>query len=260
MRKPGPQAIPPLSLAVGALRVVWDRRDDVLRLGLVPALILFGGLVYCWDGIARNLALLRAGQVAEIDGALLSSLLGLSVIYGLAATLLAVNWLRFLLLGPMSAIGLGLSLGRHHIGFLAAAAGLTIALGLALAVLSMPLGYLPAPIDLLAMIALMILLLVAFTRLVFVPAAIAIGQRATPHRAWAATRGNGFRLALALVLVELPIFVAFNLVDFILRAIGFETAAPYAMMFLAAAFQILITVAQASVLAAAYRLLIGIEA
>ena len=255
-----PQAIQPLSLAFDALRLLWQKRDDALRLGLVPTLILFGGFVFGWDAISRYWSLLEANEVAEIDSAIMGRIFVVVLVSGVAAALAAANWLRFLLLGPMSAVGLGLALDRSHLGFFASGAALLIALGLALAILSMPIGFLPGPFNLLAMIGLMICLVVVFARQVFVPISIVIGQPMTPIGAWAATRGNGIRLAFALALVEIPVFIALNIVVFILGMFGFAQSAPFAMMFIGAMFQTAIFIAQSGVLANAFRHLIGIEA
>ena len=110
------------------------------------------------------------------------------------------------------------------------------------------------------MIALLICLVVVFARQVFVPISIVIGQPLTPLGAWTATRGNGIRLAFALAMVEIPVFVALNVVVYILDTFGFAQAAPFAMMFIAAMFQTAIFIAQSGVLANAFRHLIGIEA
>jgi hypothetical protein len=255
-----PQNLPPLSLALGSLRVLWQSRDDALRLGLVPTIILFGGFVFGGDAIGRYLGLLEAGRIAEIDSAIIGRIFVVFVVSGIAAALVAANWLRFMLMGPMSAIGLGLSLDRNHFGFFASGAALLIALGLALAILSMPIGFLPAPFNLFAMIGLMISLVVVFARQVFVPVSIVIGQAMPLGRAWTATRGNGIRLAFALALVELPPFMALYVVVSLLGSVGFAQSAPYAMTFIAALFQTAILIAQSGVIAGAYRHLIGVEA
>jgi len=254
------QPIPPLPLATGALRVTWQRRDDALRLGMVPAIILFCGFAYGWESLARYWDLLGAGQTGEIEGALMLRVMALMLVSAISAAIVVANWLRFLLLGPMSAIGLGLSLGKNHVGFFAAMLALFLLLGMALAILSMPLAFLPGPLSPLSIVAVTIGLLVVFARQVFVPVSIAIGQHITPQRSWLATRGNGLRLAFALVLVELPLFLALNVAAIVLDVVGFAQAAPYAMMFIAACFQVAILIAQSSVIAAGYRHLIGIEA
>lgn len=256
MQSSKPQPIPSVPLAIGALRVLWQSKDDALRLGFIPGLVLFAAFVFGSESLARYLQLLSDNRLDEIDGALIAKVMTMLLISAAVAGLSVANWLRFLLLGPMSAVGMGLSLDRGHIGFFAATSALLLLLGMAMAVLSMPLALLPPPFGVFAMLALTLATIAVFARLIFVAVSIVIGQAITPRQSWTATQGNGLRMALALILVEMPMV----LIALALESVGFADAAPYAMVFLTAILQICVLFAQAGVLAAGYRHLIGVEA
>lgn len=253
------QSVPPLALVLGALRLLWAQRDDALRLGIVPTLILFAGFNFTAREVATHLEALGTGAPATMSGDVIMKFAMFTLIFGVAATVLVTNWLRFVLLGPMSAVGMGLTIGKPHAGFFISMAGLILGSSFVLFLLTMPVAILPPPLSGLAFIGLMIAIAVVLARLVMGPVSIAIGQNIGFAESWRATQGNGIRIAFAIVLAQIPFVLAIRLLIAILDSFGFPEAAPLATIFIAAVFQAAVLMTQAGVLAAAYRQLIGIE-
>ena len=115
--QPRRQALPVMLLVKTSLQFLWQQRDDALRLGLVPTLLLFGSLLYGADGVvalAQTAQLAQSGAPAEVPPEAMPRLLALSVGLYVAVAWLTVNWLRFLLLGPMGAVGLGLKVRKQR--------------------------------------------------------------------------------------------------------------------------------------------------
>lgn len=260
MNPPRPQSIPVFLLVKSAFQLVWQQRDDALRLGLIPTLICFAGFYYGEDALIQFAVQMRSGVIAPLpDGAALGIFVTLLLVL-LSMALAIANWLRFMLLGPMGAVGLGLSIGSPHLRFVLACAALLFAGSIALMVLIMPVRLLPPVLAGLGVIVAIIVVTVATTRLSLFPIGQVIAQPLSLQQAWKATQGNAIALTVALVLVELPLWVLISLLNQVLFAVGFAAAAPLAMIFIAAVFQIAGALLQATILAAAFRQLVGIRA
>lgn len=261
MNAPRSQTIPVLLVIRSVYQLLWQRKDDALRLGFVPTLLCFGGLFYSDDIIRAASQQVSAGispeeALAGYAGMLIVS----SVVVLLSIMLLMVNWMRFMLLGPMGAVGIGLNVGRPHFAFAITVIVMAFATGIALVVLSMPLLLLPEAAKTIGVIVCFIVLFVVLARLLPFAVGQAIGQPVSLQESWRAARGNGIALAVSLVLVQVPLWLAALATNFILNAIGFAAAAPLAIIFIGAVFQIVSAILQASVLATAFRQLIGIRA
>jgi hypothetical protein len=261
MNAPRPQTIPVFLVIRSAYQLLWQRKDDALRLGFVPTLLCFGGLFYSDDVVRAAARQASAGMspeeaLAGYAGMLIVS----SVVVLLAIMLLMANWMRFMLLGPMGAVGIGLNIGRPHLAFAIAIIVMAFAAGIALLVLSMPLLLLPEAFKSIGVIVCFIALYIGFARLLPFAVGQAIGQPVSLQESWRAARGNGIALAVSLVLVQVPLWLAALATTFILNGVGFAAAAPLAMIFIGAVFQCVSAILQASVLATAFRQLIGIRA
>jgi len=257
--EPRRQTIPVFLLVKTALQLLWQQRDDALRLGLVPTLLVFGGFLYGEEALVTFLRVMQAGMAAELPPGISARVLVLSGIILVAICLLTVNWLRFLLLGPMGAVGLGLSIGQAHIRFLIAAIAFSLALMAALFTLSLPLAFLPGALALLANLLVFAGVLVLAAR--FLPFLIgkAIGQSLTLAQSWNVSRGNGLPLAMSLILVQVPFVLGLTLLQQVLGAVGFTALAPAGTLFIVSVVQVADWVCQASVLATAYRHMVGVR-
>jgi hypothetical protein len=260
MAPPRPQSIPVFLLVKSAFQVLWQQRDDVLRLGFIPTLICFGGFLYGHEALIAVATQWQSGTVgAAPPGASLTMFVTMLIIF-LGMVFAMGNWLRFMLLGPMGAVGLGFAIGRPHIMFLVACVVLEFAGSIALSVISMPLGALPNGVGLVGFLVAAILVIVALVRLSPFVVGQVIAQPMSLQEAWRSSRGNGFPLTIALILVQVPVWIVTSLLNRVLFAVGFAAAATLAMLFITSAFVTLIAILQATILAAAFRQLVGIRA
>jgi hypothetical protein len=260
MASPRPQSIPVFLLIKTAFQILWQQRDDALRLGFVPTLICFAGLVYGEDGLKAFGAHFQSGIMNPLPPGVALSVMSTLLVVLLAMALAAANWLRFMLLGPMGAVGLGLAIGRPHVSFLAWCLLLGFASAIAFIVISFPVLLLPRVFAGVGMFIAFIVVLVVTTRLLPFLVGQVIAQPMSLQQSWLASRGNGISLATALILVQIPVWIFASVLSQILFAIGFATAAPLAMVFIAAVLQIAMAILQTSILAAAFRQIVGIRA
>jgi hypothetical protein len=260
MNAPRPQAIPVFLLVKSAFQVLWQQRDDALRLGFIPTLICFGGLLYGNDALIAVARQWQSGTIGPSAPGISLTMFAMMLVIFLGMVLVTGNWLRFMLLGPMGAVGIGLAIGRPHIMFLVACVVLEFAGSIALSVISMPLGALPGALGLVGFVVAFILVVVALVRLSPFVVGQVIAQPMSLQEAWRSSRGNGIPLTLALILVQVPIWIATSILNQVLFAVGFAVVAPLAMLFITSAFLTLIAILQATILAAAFRQMVGIRA
>ena len=260
MTAPRPQSIPVFLLVKSAFQVLWQQRDDALRLGFIPTLLCFGGLFYGRDALIIFGSQMQSGAMTTLPAGVALSVLATLLVLLLAMGLAIGNWLRFMLLGPMGAVGLGIAIGRPHVSFLVSCAALMFASSIALMVLIMPIRLFPQVMAGIGFVAAVIAVLVAATRLALFLIGQVIAQPMSLQQAWKASQGNGIALTISLILVQVPLWLVISLLNQILFAIGFASVAPLAMMFIASVFQIAAAFLQANVLAAAFRQLVGIQA
>jgi hypothetical protein len=90
--------------------------------------------------------------------------------------------------------------------------------------------------------------------------AVAIGQPIGLRRAWDASRGQGIVLLVAFLLVEIPFVILVTVIGLIAGVTGLAAAAPYTLLLIGCIIQIVATMAQCGIIAAAYRRLIGVRA
>jgi hypothetical protein len=273
MTAPRPQSIPVFLLVRTTFQVMWQQKDDVLRLGLIPVLLCFAGFLFGQDDLlvfiqTRNAAAANA-QSSTADAAVdpyamlspgtVGGIFVMLAVVLAAYALITVNWLRFILLGPMSAVGVGLNVSRPHWRYLVAFAGLVLIGTFVVTVATMPASLLPGIIGQIVVIAIFIGTLLAGARFIPFLVSIAISQPMRLHESWASSRGKAVSLVVALVLAWIPFMVGAFVVKGILEIVGFAQVAPAATLFIAALFQVAGWVGQAGVLATAYRHMVGIR-
>lgn len=259
MASPRPQSLPVFLLVRTAFQLLWRQRDDALRLGFIPTLICFGGIVYGRDALTVVAGQMQLGGMNQLPPGVSFAVMTTLLITTLAVMLTAANWLRFTLLGPMGAVGLGLNIGRSHLGFVISSLLLLFAAAIAFVVLSMPILLLPGVWQSAGLVIAFLAIFVLATRLLPFVIGQAIGQPISLQQAWAASRGNGVSLATALILVQVPPLIAVELVSQLLFAVGFANVAPLAMFFIGSVFQIASAILLAIVLGTAFRHLVGIR-
>lgn len=242
-----------------SLQSLWLCRDDAIRLAVIPALLYFAGMAYGQSAAFALMTAIESGT-ATINPGIAGRLMLTGIIALVSLVLLAVNWLRFLLLGREAAPGIGLALGRQHFLFFFGAAALGLASLFALTLVSLPIQLLlrgAAPygmwIAALAITAIIIRLGLALV-------AVAIGQPVGLRQAWAASRGQSLVLLVAFLLTEIPFMLLVTVIGLIAGLTGLSAIAPYTLLFIGCLIQMAAVMAQCGVLAAAYRRLIGVRA
>lgn len=253
-------SIPVLLVVKSAYQILWQQRDDALRLGFVPTLICFGGFLYGRDALATLLTQWQPGMTSPPPDGVALPVFATLLIVLLGMALAIGSWLRFMLLGPMGAVGLGLALGRPHVNFLVSSVLLVFGAAIAFAVLSMPVLLLPGVLGVIGVIVALIAVTVVTVRLSPFVVGQVIQQPMSLQEAWRASRGNGVALTTALILVQVPLWIAVSLLNQILYAVGFAVVAPLAMLFITSVFEVAISILQASILATAFRQMVGIRA
>jgi hypothetical protein len=273
MTAPRPQSIPIFLLVRTTFQLMWQQKDDVLRLGLVPVLLCFAGFLFGQDDlhvfvqtmneIAAGASTGTAGSAANPYAMLPAEALGgmavMFLILLAAYGLMTVNWLRFVLLGPMAAVGVGLTIGWPHVRYLVSFVGLVLVGSLVVTVASMPASLLPGVVGQIVVIAIFVAALLAGARLLPYLVSIAVGQPMRLQESWAIARGNAVSLVMALALAWIPFMIGAFVVNGILAIVGFAEAAPVATHFIIALFQVVGWIGQAGVLATAYRHMVGIR-
>lgn len=257
--EPRRQTIPVFLLIKTAFQLLWQQRDDALRLGLVPALLLFGGTLYGSDAFITILTIAQSGVMTEVPPGVTGPLLIFALVSLVAVCLLTVNWLRFLLLGPMGAIGIGLSIGTAHVHFFLGSIAFMVALFVASIVLGLPLAFLPGGLAMLGNMVVFAFLVVLAARLLPFLIGRAIGQSMTLAQSWNVSRGNGVPLAVSLILVQVPFWIAMTLLDMVLNVTGFIAMVPTGTMFILAMMQVAVWLCLAGVMATAYRHMVGVR-
>jgi hypothetical protein len=248
-----------MQLVTTSLRRLSLCRDDAIRLGAVPAALHIGAMLYGQPALS---ALLKAAEQGSADAlpAAFGTLLLMAAVAIFSLALLAVNWLRFLLLGPQAAPGLGLGIGRPHVQFLLGVFALGFATIIGLTVISFPIGLIAGRVSELATAIAALGVGLVFFRVFLALIAIAIGQPIGLKQAWEASRGQGPTLLIAVLLAEVPFFLLTLVIGFIAGVTGLTAIAPYTLLLISSLIQVAATMAQCGVLAAAYRRLIGVRA
>lgn len=212
---PGPGAITSGVLIEAAFRIGWEQRDQLLRVGVVPAAI---SLVL---QILQLLAFSDAGTAALLTFAEMVPL-----------SMFSVAGYRLLLLGPAALPGgLRPSFGRREIRYLLLTLGISLLLGL---VLGAPLTLL-VPFDpghpagfAFAVLAVGALGLYGLARLALIFPGCAVDVPISIAESLRRTAGIGGRLWLAQLAIAAASVLAILLGGLLLAASGLEQAAPFA--------------------------------
>lgn len=248
-----------IQLVATSLQSLMLCRDDALRLAALPALLYFAAMVYGQSAAYAVMATIESGA-PNLNPALAGRLLLTAIVAALSLSWLAVNWLRFLLLGPQSAPGLGWNLGRPHLLFLLGAVALTFAALLCISLVSLPIQLVLRGAAQIGFWVAALAIGMAVIRISLALVAIAIGQPLALRQAWDASKGQSVVLLVAFLLAEVPFILLVSVIGLIAGATGLAAIAPYTLLLIGCVIQIVATMAQCGVLAAAYRRLIGVRA
>lgn len=249
----------PRALARQSYDALWQRRGDLLRVAVVPV-----GLTLVIDVVLFVLAPADpAGSELGLGGYLL---ILLSIPPGV---LLAVNWLRVLILGSGSVAGLGVRWGARETRFFLRMLALGLAGLLAALVLLMPVmllfgllmggqaGEAAFAFSLFITVATVLIYLYVSLRFSLALAAAAIDGPGTLMQSWAATKGIGLQLVLAAILTVGPFYLLVFLLPALLASSGVVAAAPLTSLLLQVVLGSLTSAAGFALVAVVHRRLSG---
>jgi len=234
--------MPVQPLVAETYRLLWARRDDLVRLGLVPTFASF-------------LLAVLAGGPPSIASIMLVWLINL-----LPLTMFTVNWYRLSLLGPAGAVpGLGLSWDGRKTRFLLVNVLLFLGIGAVLAIPAMIVGSLfqQSLPGYAATMAVLLIGLYLWLRLGLVLPAITVDYPYRMTQSWSDTAGYGFAYLGAALAAVLPIVIAQQIFFAVVMGTGLIDAAPYAVAFLGSIPTYLWSAAAATLVALVFRRLTG---
>lgn len=228
------------------VRRSWAARDHFLRLSLLPLILMVAILVPMQEALEQ---MMFGGEVTELPPGHMFLLL---VAYVAVLTVFAVNWLRQLTLGTSAVPGLGLSLGNRNLRFflllLASLLG-SGALAVILVVILSPFGLAGAGA---AFMVSVLAWAVVIARISPSWIGIAIDAPMPLAIAWRRTAGQGFKLLIALLAIDVPLMFARELVGGVFAFTGLLEYLPGTLTLITAAIQLVGTAAQLAILATAF--------
>jgi hypothetical protein len=231
----------------------WAQRDHLLRLGVVPLLLVLVILVPL-TRIAESMRLsVTVDGIGDPD--LLSQALMLAIAYGFVVAVFSVNWLRQLTLGAKAAPGLGLHVGMRHVRFFCAVAAIAMAALAPVMLVLYPIFtiLLQGEAAILAVAVMAFLVGAALiARLSPTWIGIAIDAPIRLSLAWRRTAGQGFKLVVAMLAIEVVAMIVQQLIGTIFIVTGLADAAPMTYMLAMAIVYLLTVAAELAVLVTAF--------
>jgi hypothetical protein len=230
------------------VRRSWAARDHFLRLSVVPLIAMVAILVPLQSALEQ---MMFGGEVTELPQASGQMVL-LLVAYIAALTVFAVNWLRQLTLGMSAVPGIGLSLGGRNIRFFLLMIAALFGSGALAVILVFILGPFGLPGAGAAIMVSVLAWAVVLARISPSWIGIAIDAPMPLSVAWRRTAGQGFKLLMALLAIDVPLMFVRQLVGAVFVGTGLLDAAPLTFTLITAVIQLAGTAAQLAILATAF--------
>lgn len=251
-----PRQDSPRDITVGPLirlgvRRAWVLRDQFLRLAIVPLAVrlavappLLGVILPMQPG------------VDEPDASMLLQGVLMGLLYSAAGAAFAVNWIRQLTLGYAGAPGVGLGIAPRHLRFFLWIAAITFLVFFPAFMIGMPLFSVALGSANLGLAATFVMSSLVWLALLarLSPAWIGVALDA-PMRfsvAWNRTRGQGFKLMLAVLAAEIAVMIVAEIVGELLNVVGLAGAAPYSYLLIRLAIDLAGTAVQLAILVTAF--------
>jgi hypothetical protein len=232
------------------LRRSWVARDHFLRLAIIPLAVMLTILV----PLQRSMLLAMAGAhtgIPEESGAMPQAAL-LTIAYAAALNVFAVNWLRQLTLGMSAAPGVGLTLSGRHLRFFLLIMATSIGSGFLAVILMMVLSSFGMAGVLAALMASLLLWAALIVRISPTWIGIALDAPMPLGIAWRRTAGQGFKLLIALLAVEVPLMFLQQAISALFVATGFLSVAPMTFILVPVILQLIGTAVQLAILVTAF--------
>lgn len=236
--------IPVLATIAEACRLVLQRRNDLLRVGLVFLLGSFALDIMVFNYVLPMLAATTTSAAGPpvMDNRLPGSLLLVLITNFLLLSVFGVGWHRLVLLGPEKVgAGLGVQLGLRELRYFVRLWVCFIAMVAVVAFLSMievgialRLGVSPYDTLPIAYLGLVPIAAFAIGRLGPSFAAISLDLPSELSRSWRTTAGNSARLLALYLLAGFGWFAVPALLGVFAGVLGLGQLAPYALLFVSA--------------------------
>jgi hypothetical protein len=229
----------------------WAARDHFLRLGVIPAAAMVAILVPLQTALIKALTSAQAAKIPPDNGDF-PLIAVLTIAYVVVLAVFAVNWLRQLTLGTSAVPGVGLSLSRRHLRFFFFMIAISFANGLSALILVFmlsPFGLAGAGA---AIIVSVLVWAVVLARISPSWIGIALDARMPLRVAWRRTSGQGFKLLVALLAIDVPLMFVRQLVEAVFASTGLVTAAPLTFTLITVVIQLMGMAAQLAVLVTAF--------
>jgi hypothetical protein len=261
------QKLPVLATLAEAVRLVVDKRGDLLRVGLVLTLGIFAIGVLAINYVLPMLRVVTPAGSAQpvMDPRFMPAMLVILAIEFLLIAVFAVGWHRLILLGRQRAGGgLGTGLGARELRYFGRIwlcfFGL-IVIGVVFSSVELVIARLmgASPYSFLAAAYVGYLLVAGFVigRLGLTFAALSIDLPFSFAQSWRATAGNGMQLLAVYLLIWVGWLIAALLFGALANALGLGEAAPYALMFINAVMTCVLMAMLVTVNTLAFRRLSG---
>ena len=229
----------------------WAARDHFLRLAIIPLAVMLMILVPLQRVMFEVMSGARAESIPE-DGGPMPMVALLAVCYAAALNVFAVNWLRQLTLGMSGAPGVGLSLSGRHFRFFLLIMATSIGSGILAVILMLVLSNFGMPGVLAALMASLLIWAALIVRISPTWIGIALDAPMKLSTAWRRTAGQGFKLLVALIAVEVPLMVVQQVIGGVFEVTGLLQLAPLTFTLLSAITQLVGTAVQLAILVTAF--------
>ena len=229
----------------------WAARDQFLRLAIVPLAVMVAVQIPLKGAVLEAMAGAQPGQLPT-DGGPLPLLALLSVAFAAALIVFSVNWLRQLTLGTEGAPGIGLSIGNRHLRFIMLFVATLFANGFVALVLVLLLAGFGMAGVMAALQASMLLWAAIIVRISPSWIGIALDAPMPLKTAWRRTAGQGFKLLIAVIAIEIPLMLAQHLLDAVFTNTPLLGLAPLTYTLISAVLQLASLALQLAVLVTAF--------
>jgi len=230
------------------VRRSWAARDHFLRLSVLPLVVMVAILLPLQEALQQMMFRNEGTDLPPASGQTVLLL----VAYVAVLTVFAVNWLRQLTLGTSAVPGFGLALGSRNLRFFLLLLGSLFgsgALALILVVILSPFGLAGAGA---AFMGSVLAWAVVIARISPTWIGIAIDAPMPLGIAWRRTAGQGFKLLIALLAIDVPLMFVRELIGGFFAFSGLLEYLPGTLTLITAVLQLVGTAAQLAILATAF--------
>jgi hypothetical protein len=233
------------------LRRSWAARDQLLRLAIVPLAVLVAVRMPLQQAMFQMMAA-RPDPLSADSAASAATVVPLLLVYSAALAVFSVNWLRQLTLGTSGAPGLGLAFAGRHFKFWLLMLAISTGMGVAAYIIVPILGAFGLPGQLAGVFGCLLIWAAFLVRISPAWIGIALDAPLSMRIAWQRTAGQGFKLLLAMLAIELPQMLGQHLVDTLFGLSGLGAAAPLTYALLTVAIQLIGLAVQLAILVTAF--------